>query len=135
MGGGGSGAVARLASGAASGQSAIAALNGIIAEIAGACPIASDTKQPAIIGQFGIASLAGLELFLPATAFGQQSIFPAIAMFVAIWALADSVIADAQFGDIAIAALWPIRPKNTPISNARRKNRFKMFRWLGFWAA
>ena len=91
---------------------------GIIADTAGACPIASDTKQPAIIGQFGIASLAGLELFLAGAALGQQFIWPeAIGIAFAAWA--GRTIVDAQSGDIAMATLWPKRPSNAPISNVR----------------
>ncbi|MEO7383806.1 MAG: hypothetical protein ABIU18_02630 [Novosphingobium sp.] len=88
--------------------------------------MASDTKQPAIIGQFGIVSLTGLEPFLPDEVSEPQSIVPAVDMFLASWALAGCTIAASQFGDIAMATPWPRKPSNAPISKARWINRFTM---------
>ena len=93
---------------------------GVTAGTAGASLNANETKQPAIIGQPGIPSLDGLEPWLLSADSGQQSIL-SIAICFEAWALAGCIIAVAQFGDIAIATLWPIRPNNAPISNARRK--------------
>lgn len=79
------------------------------------------TKQLAIIGQLGIPPLPGLESCLLPAASGQQSIL-AIAICFEAWAWVGRIMTAAQFGDIAIATLWPRRQSNAPISNARRKN-------------
>ena len=92
----------------------------IFAESAGVSPTANDMKQPVIIRQLGIIFFDGLEPCFAAAASGQQSIWPdAIAITFADWDFAGASIIIAQCGDIAIAALWPIKPKSAPISNAR----------------
>ena len=85
-------------------------------------------KQPDIIRQPCIISFDDLESCFAGAALGQQSISPdaiGIAAFAG-WAFAGASIIIAQCGDIAIAALWPTRPKSAPISNARWKNRFML---------
>ena len=103
--------MARWASGAVSGQVADTVFMAIRAGKAGTSAPASETKQPVIIGQLGIASLAnfvlgleaGLGPILAARASGQQPIGPFISIgdFISPWP--DGIIAAEQPGEIAIA--------------------------------
>lgn len=121
VGGGGSGAVDRPDSWLVSDQTKGSGLMGVTAGSTGASLKANETKQPAIIWQPGIPSFDGLESCLLPADLGQQSIL-SITICFETWAMAGCIMVVAQFGDIAIATLWPRRPNNAQISNARRKN-------------